>query len=75
MFTTISIEDLYRYYCDLTAMLRETERALDKVDKQLSHGSISPSTFIKFEHHHLIYVQKASYERDCVKQEILRRCS
>lgn len=75
MSNTVSIEDLCRHYCDLTAMLRETDRALDKLDKQLRQGKISLSTFIKFEHHHLTYVQKASYERDCIKQEILHRCS
>ena len=72
--TIVSIEDLCRHCCGSTAMLRETDRALDKLDKQLSQGSTLLSTFIKYEHHHLTYIQKASYERNCIKQEILRRC-
>lgn len=70
----MNIEKLYLYYYGLTARLQEAERALDKLDKQLAQGSILPSTFMKCEHHHLTYIQKISYERACIKREILRRC-
>lgn len=67
-------EKLCEYYSDLTSILRETDRELEKLDTQFVHGKNSYFSFIERLYPHLTYIRRASYERDCIKQEILCRC-
>lgn len=68
------IEKLCEYCSDLTSMLCETDRELEKLEKQFVQGKISYSSFLERIYPHFMYIRWASYERVCVKQEILCRC-
>ena len=68
------IEKLCEYCSNLTSMLCETDRELEKLDNQFAQGKITYLSYVQRIYPHLIYIRRAYYERDCVKQEILCRC-